>query len=204
MKSKTGRTSAWLLAATLATLAAPTAMAQEGSWMVRVRALNMKLDNGNSPDVPGARVTVNDKTFPEVDFVHQVTKNVSAELVLTYPQKHDVSLQGAKIGTLKHLPPTLLAQYQFAPGQTVNPYVGAGINYTRFMDVKLPSGITTDKDSFGLALQVGVDFEIGKNLYLNLDYKKVNIETDVKVSGAKLTTFKVDPDLISVGIGWRF
>lgn len=172
--------------------------------MVRVRALNMKLDNGNSPEVAGAKVTVNDKTFPEVDFVYRLTKNVSAELVLTYPQKHDVSLQGVKIGTLKHLPPMLLAQYQFAPGQTFNPYVGAGLNYTRFMDAKLPSGITTDKDSFGLALQLGFDVEIGKNLYLNVDYKKVNIEADVKVAGAKLTTFKVDPDLISVGIGWRF
>lgn len=201
MKMKASCLSAVFLAAALA---APTAMAQDGAWMVRVRALNMKLDNGNSPEAPGAKVTVNDKTFPEIDFVYQISKNVSAELVLTYPQKHDVSLQGAKIGTLKHLPPTLLAQYQFAPGQSINPYVGAGINYTRFMDVSLPSGITTDKDSVGFALQVGVDVEIGKNMYLNLDYKKVNIETDVKVAGAKLTTFKVDPDLISIGIGWRF
>jgi outer membrane protein len=72
------------------------------------------------------------------------------------------------------------------------------------MDVNLPSGITTDKESFGFAVQLGFDFEIAKNMYLNVDYKRVNIETDVKVAGAKLTTFKVDPDLISVGIGWRF
>lgn len=201
MKLRTGCMSALMLAAALA---APAAMAQDSPWMVRVRALNMKLDNGNSPAVPGAKVTVNDKTFPEIDVVYQVSKHVSAELVLTYPQKHDVSLHGTQIGTLKHLPPTLLAQYQFAPGQTINPYVGAGVNYTRFMDVNLPFGITVDKDSVGFALQIGVDVEIAKNMYLNLDYKKVNIETDVKVTGTKLTTLKVDPDLISVGIGWRF
>ena len=180
------------------------AIAEETPWQVRVRALRMQVDNGNSPNVSGAKVEINSKTFPEIDFAYNFTRNVSAELVLTYPQKHDVLLEGAKIGTVKHLPPTLLLQYQFHPGEKINPYVGAGLNYTRFMGASLPAGITTDKSSAGYAVQVGADVEIAKNVYLNLDFKRVNIETDVKVSGAKLTTLKVDPNLISVGIGWRF
>ena len=179
-------------------------IAEETPWQVRVRALRMQVDNGNSPNVSGAKVEINSKTFPEIDFAYNFTRNVSAELVLTYPQKHDVLLQGARIGTVKHLPPTLLLQYQFLPGEKINPYVGAGLNYTRFMSASLPAGITTDKSSAGYAVQVGADVEIAKNVYLNLDFKRVNIETDVKVSGAKLTTLKVDPNLISVGIGWRF
>lgn len=194
----------WLFLALMGAGMMQPAIAQENSWMVRARALHMKVDNGNSPQVPGAKVEINDKTFPEIDFAYHFTRNLAAELVLTYPQKHDVKLEGAKIGTIKHLPPALLLQYHFSPGTKVDPYLGAGINYTRFMDASLPSGVTTDKDSFGLALQAGVDFEIAKNVYINLDYKRVNIETDVKVAGAKLTTFKVDPDLISIGIGWRF
>jgi outer membrane protein len=192
-----------ILAFASAAFALP-AMAQEGPWLVRVRALNMQVDNGNSPEVSGAKVEVNNKTFPEVDFSYNITRNISAELILTYPQKHDVKLQGAKIGTLKHLPPTLTLQYQFLPGEKFNPYVGAGLNYTRFMSANLPAGITTDKSSAGFALQVGADIEIAKNTYINLDFKRVNIEADVKVSGAKLTTLKVDPNLISVGMGWRF
>ena len=192
-----------LAALTVASVSAP-ALAEESPWMVRIRALNMQVDNGNSPDVAGAKVTVNDKTFPEVDIAYNFTRNVSAELVLTYPQKHDVLLQGNKIGTIKHLPPALLLQYQFAPGATINPYIGGGINYTRFMSAKLPAGITTDKGSFGPALQIGADLEVARNIYVNLDFKRVKIDTDVKVSGAKLTTLKVDPNLISVGIGWRF
>ena len=172
--------------------------------MMRIRALNMQVDNGNSPNVAGAKVEVNNKTFPEIDFVYNFTNNWAAELVLTYPQRHDVTLQGAKIGTLKHLPPTLTLQYYFAPGAGVNPYVGAGVNYTRFMSVSLPSGISTDKDSFGFAAQVGADFEIAKNTYINLDFKRVKIQSDIKVNGAKLTTLKVDPNLVSIGIGWRF
>ena len=192
-----------LIAATLGSLAS-SAMAQEGTYMMRVRALNMQVDNGNSPNVAGAKVEINNKTFPEIDFVYNFTKNLAAELVLTYPQKHDVKLQGNRIGSLKHLPPTLTLQYYFAPGSSVNPYVGAGINYTRFMSVSLPTGISTDKDSFGFAAQIGVDFEITKNTYINFDFKRVNIEADVKVNGAKLTTLKVDPNLVSIGIGWRF
>jgi outer membrane protein len=180
------------------------AIAEESPWQVRVRILRMQVDNGNSPDVAGTKVEINSKTFPEIDFAYNITRNVSAELVLTYPQKHDVFLQGAKIGTVKHLPPTLLLQYQFLPGEKFNPYLGAGLNYTRFMSANLPAGITTDKSSAGFAVQAGADVEIAKNLYLNLDFKRVKIETDVKVSGAKLTTLKVDPNLISVGIGWRF
>lgn len=203
-KEKVNMKAKWLVVMLAGAAMATPAMAEDSPFMVRVRALRMQVDNGNSPNVAGAKVTINDKTFPEVDFAYNFTKNVSAELVLTYPQKHDVSLQGSKIGTIKHLPPALMLQYQFLPGTTFNPYVGAGLNYTRFMSASLPPGITTDKSSVGFAVQVGADVEIAKNMYLNLDFKRVNIETDVKVAGAKLTTLKVDPNLISVGIGWRF
>jgi outer membrane protein len=186
-----------------ASFAAPV-MAEEGPFMVRVRALHMQVDNGNSPAVAGAKVEINSKTFPEIDFAYNFTRNIAAELVLTYPQKHDVSLQGSHIGSIKHLPPTLLVQYQFLPGQTCNPYIGAGVNYTRFISADLPSGITTSKSSSGFAAQVGVDLAIGKNVYLNFDYKHVQIEADILVAGSKLTTLKVDPNLISVGLGWRF
>lgn len=195
---------ALLAAVTIASTLATPAFAEEGTYMMRVRALNMQVDNGNSPNVTGAKVELNNKTFPEIDFVYNFTKNLAAELVLTYPQKHDVKLQGNNIGSLKHLPPTLTLQYYFAPGNSVNPYVGAGINYTRFMSANLPTGISTDKDSFGPAAQIGIDFEVAKNTYINLDFKRVSIKTDVKVNGAKLTTLKVDPNLVSIGIGWRF
>jgi outer membrane protein len=194
----------WLVLMLASAALSQAAMAEESPWQVRVRALRMQVDNGNSPSVSGARVEINDKTFPEIDVAYNFTRNISAELVLTYPQKHDVLLQGAKIGTIKHLPPALMLQYQFSPGEKINPYVGAGLNYTRFMSASLPAGITTDSSSTGFALQVGADFEVAKNTYVNLDFKRVNIETDIKVAGAKLTTLKVDPNLISIGIGWRF
>ena len=193
-----------LAVAVLCALTSGAAFAQqaESPWLVRVRAVH--LDSANK-DSTGLGLSVNNKTIPEVDISYFFNKNVAAELILTVPQKHDLSssVLGGRIGSLKHLPPSLLAQYHFdAPG--FKPYVGAGVNYTRFSNVNLPAGVDIDRNSWGGALQVGVDIPLSKNLYLNFDVKKVYIKTDVFAGGAKQGTFKVDPVLVGVGLGWRF
>ncbi len=199
-------TSLTLLAAALA---APSLCAEEGPWMVRLRAVALQPANKSdaAPGIPADAIHVSNKTIPDLDFSYFFTPNFSAELVLTVPQEHDVTLSGTKIGTFKHLPPTLTAQWRFLPGGTVNPYVGAGLNLTLISDVKLASGaLDLDKTSVGLAAQAGVDFKVAPNWYLNLDVKYVQIKSDVKVAatGAKVTTVKVDPMLYGLGIGYRF
>lgn len=184
------------------------AMAQETPWMVRARAVYLDPADKSAP-VAGTgaadRITVSNKTIPEVDISYFVTPNIAAELILTYPQKHSVYLDGAKIGTFKHLPPTLSLQYHFAPGADIQPYVGAGVNYTRISGVDLLAGKGgLEKDSFGLSLQAGVDFKLDKNWSINLDVKKVQIRSDVTISGAKASDVKVDPLLIGVGVGYKF
>lgn len=191
-----------LAVAVLCVLTSGAAFAQqaESPWLVRVRAVN--LDSANK-DSTGLGLSINNKTIPEVDITYFFNKNVAAELVLTVPQNHDVRSNGTNIGSLKHLPPSLLLQYHFdAPG--FKPYVGAGVNYTRFSSVNLPAGVSIDRNSWGGALQVGVDIPLSKNLSLNFDVKKVYIKTDVFAGGAKAGTFKVDPVLVGVGLGWRF
>ena len=195
------------LAALSLALAAPMAMAQDsGDWVLRARALNLQSAN---KDTTGLNLSVNDKTFPEVDIAYFLTPNVAVELVLTYPQKHDIRSNGNKIGTLKHLPPTLLAQWHFPMGG-FRPYVGAGLNLTLFSDVKFDPAIqaalspSIKNRSTGAAVQVGVDVPMGGGWLLNVDVKKVQIKTDVFSFGAKAGTFKVDPTLLSVGFGKRF
>lgn len=191
-----------LAVAVLCAMTSGAAFAQqaESPWLVRVRAVH--LDSANK-DSTGLGLSVNNKTIPEVDITYFFNKNVAAELILTVPQKHDLRSNGTNIGSLKHLPPSLLVQYHFdAPG--FKPYVGAGVNYTRFSSVNLPAGVDIDRNSWGGALQVGVDIPLSKNLSLNFDVKKVYIKTDVFAGGAKAGTFKVDPVLVGVGLGWRF
>lgn len=194
-----------IAAAVLGMLVAGSAVAQtkaEGPWQVRVRAVHLNSDNGDST---GLGLSINNKWIPEVDISYFFTPNIAAELILTYPQKHDLRAGGAQIGTLRHLPPTLLAQYHFNPNGPIRPYVGAGINYTRFSSVHLPAGVSIDRHSFGGALQLGVDIPLPyKGLSLNLDLKKVWIGTDVKLAGSKIGSFDVDPVLFGIGLGWRF
>lgn len=194
-----------IAAAVLGLAMATPAFAQataQGPWQVRVRALH--LDSANK-DSTGLGLSINDKSMPEIDISYFFTPNIAAELVLTVPQKHDLRAGGTQIGTLRHLPPTLTAQYHFAPNGAIRPYVGAGINYTRFSSVHLPAGVGIDRNSFGGALQLGVDIPLPyKNLILNFDVKKVYIKTDVSAGGAKIGSFKVDPVLFGIGLGWRF
>jgi len=181
--------------------------AQEGPWMVRLRAVALQpADKSDAaPGIPADAIHVSSKTIPEVDFSYFFTKNLAAELVLTVPQEHDVTLAGTKIGTFKELPPTLTAQWHFRPGQTVDPYVGLGLNLTLISDVKLANGaLDLDKSSVGPAAQAGVDFKVAKQCFINLDVKYVQIRSDVKAGGTKVTTVKVDPMLYGVGVGYRF
>ncbi len=195
-----------IVAAVLSTLLSGASFAQqvkEGSWMVRARAVHLDSTNGDST---GLGLSVNNKFIPEVDVSYFFNKNMAVELVLTVPQKHTLrsSVVGGDIGTLKHLPPTLLAQYHF-DANGFKPYVGAGINYTHFSSVNLQvPGADIDRNSWGPALQVGVDIPLSGNMYLNFDLKKVYIRTDVSLAGVNKGTFKIDPMLAGVGLGWRF
>jgi outer membrane protein len=202
----------------VAALAVPaTADAQErpdeGQFMVRARLLYMVPSNQSSGvpalGVPRDQIHVSQKVFPEIDFSYFITPNFAAELVLTYPQEHDVKIAGAKAGTVQHLPPTLLAQYHFTDLGRVKPYVGAGINLTLFMNDHLSAAglpLKMEKVSVGPALQVGADVRIQGGWYANLDIKKVWIDSDVKLKGAgtKVAHTDIDPWLFSVGIGYRF
>ena len=191
----------------LAGVAVP-ALAQESPWLVRVRAVYINpADKSDPVGGTGAsdRLHVSDKWIPEVDISYFLTPNWAAELVLTYPQKHDVTLDGQRIGSFKHLPPTLLAQYHFLPGAQIDPYVGAGINYTLISKVDILNGAgRLEHDSVGGALQAGVDFRIDSKWSVNLDVKKVQIRSDVDINGVRASRVRIDPVLFGAGVGYRF
>jgi len=202
-----------LLATIAATLLLPAAAtAAEGAFMVRLRALYLtpadKSDAIPSLSVPADAITVSKKLIPDVDVSYFFTPNLATELVLTYPQQHDVKLSGTKIGTFSHLPPTLTLQWHFLPDQLVNPYLGAGVNLTLItaQDINVPGvgELTLSKSSVGFAAQVGADVKIVDGWYANVDVKWVQIGVDVKAGGQKVSAVKVDPWLFGAGVGYRF
>lgn len=204
-------------AATLVSALPAQAQAKDvGNWLVRARAVH--LESANKDDT-GASLTINDKWLPEVDISYFFSPNFAAELILTYPQKQTVSMNGANIGSFKHLPPTLTAQYHITGMAGFRPYVGAGINYTNLSSVKFDPAVEAalatalgvpsvdldlKRNSYGLALQAGVDVPLSGGWVLNADVKKVQIGTKVLVNGTSIGKFKVDPVLFGIGIGKRF
>ena len=187
------------------------AAAQETPWALRVGVLDLqpanKSDAGGPLSLPADDLHVNSKAFPEFDVFYTFTPNIVAELVLTYPQKQEVTLGGADIGSFKHLPPSLVAQYHFLPGQQLDPYVGAGVNLTWISSVHLLNGAADlKKISVGAALDIGCDVNLDKRWFVNADVKYITpLQTDVSVAGlGKVTTAKLDPFLYGVGVGYRF
>ena len=106
-----------LLAATGMGAASVAQAQEEGKWMVRARAVYLDSANHGSTDLGGGTDQLNlrmdNRWVPEIDISYFFTPNIAAELILTYPQKQHVHSDLGKVGTFKHLPPTLTLQYHF-------------------------------------------------------------------------------------------
>ncbi len=197
--------------AALAALSAGAVQAQESPWMVRARAVYLSWDNGNADGLQNAgvgTVSADKRWIPEVDISYFITKNIAAELVLTYPQ--DVDIKTAALGGIGHvqaLPPSLLLQYHFTDLGAFKPYVGLGLNYTIFTKDSFNTAlgkVSVDGSSWGLAAQVGMDYAIDKKWSINLDAKYIQMDTDVKLGGTKIGKLDLNPITYGVGIGYRF
>jgi outer membrane protein len=185
-----------------ASLAALPAAAQDTKWMARVRAIDVEPNASSSL----AGLNVEGQWTGELDFTYFFTKNIAAELILA-TTKHEVTLNGASLGNVWVLPPTLLLQYHFTDLGAFKPYVGGGLNLTWFYDVNLnagPAKLTVDNTSVGGALQAGLDYEIAKNWVLNADVKYIWMSTDVYAGGGTLTNLKINPWVYGIGVGYRF
>lgn len=205
-----------------ATFAPMLAQAEAGDWVVRVRAAHVspsedsKLDTTTSVFGAGAKLVVDTNTIPELDISYYFTKNIAVELILALGTRHDVSISGgtyagARLGSVNLLPPTLTAQWHFNPDQTIDPYVGAGVNYTRTFDRNLNLGaipIKIDRNMLGFVAQAGVDVNLKDGWLINADVKYVTMNTDVEANlGAgfvKIDDLDINPWVFGIGIGKKF
>lgn len=195
-------------------LATVVSLPAASPWSVRLRATYLQtVDKSDAFSALGINfaadaVSVSDRLIPEIDLAYAFTDTLSAELVLTIPQEHSVSLAGVgKLGTFKHLPPTLLMQYRALPGAAIRPYVGIGVNFTLIWDDDLvvagvPLGL--EGNSTGLALQAGVDWTINERWAFNLDIKRANLRSGVYAGSARLTEARLDPWLYAAGLRYEF
>ncbi len=214
------------LAAGAAADAAKVAMADHTGFMVRLRGVVVAPNDDSTAialdgaPVAGSSVTVDDDPIPELDITYKWAPNWGVELILG-TSNHTVTAQGT-LGTLGDvidtdvLPPTLTLQYHFNPIGKFRPYVGIGVNYTLFFnsDVEGPlnaPGADVDLDSsWGVAGQVGFDFDITDKWFVNFDFKYIDLNTTATFDGTILNPVRatvdvdIDPIVVGGGIGYRF
>lgn len=204
-----------ILASALALVASPALAQSAGSWTVGIGAHNVapKSDNGTLTATPlgNLKMDVGNNARPTVTAEYFVRDNLGIEVLAALPFQHDIAVAGVgKVGSTKHLPPTVSLQYHFGQGK-LRPFVGLGLNYTTFFSTKTEgpiAGTNLDlSDSWGLAGHVGIDFKIGEKGALRIDYRTIDIDTKVKLNGANLgsrNTVNIDPSVYGIAYVFAF
>ena len=187
----------------------PAQAIQAGDMFMRFTLTNVNPndDSTDFSDAAGVAPEVDDNTQLGVTFVYMYDNNIGIEVLAATPFTHDISVGGDVVGETKHLPPTVSAQYYFNPQSNVRPYVGLGLNYTTFFSSSTIDGLGGDldlDDSFGLAAQVGVDYDIDEKWFLSADIRYINIETTATVDAVGSSDVDINPTVISIGAGFRF
>ena len=191
------------------------AQAEENPWMLRVRAVDLLFQNGQSGGtgtVQALNVKAKNQGIPEFDISYFFTKNIAAELVLTWPQQVNITYGpgNANAGKITALPPSLLVQYHFTELGAFKPYVGVGVNYTIFGNRQnfpaLGNSVTVNQSSVGVVGQIGMDYMFDKNWGMNVDLKYATMSTDVKTvaGGTNLGTLTLNPWMPAVGVTYKF
>jgi len=200
-------------------VAAPAVQAYEaGDFIGRVGAATVAPDASSDPITnvaADARVDVDNDTQLGLTLSYMLTDQIGLGVLAATPFSHDIKGAGAlasagKVAETKHLPPTVTLQYFPMPsGSKLQPYVGAGVNYTVFFDEETAGALAgTDielDDSFGLAAEAGVDYMITENVGVNAAIWYIDIDTEAKIQAANQTVdVEIDPLVYMVGVSYKF
>lgn len=175
-------------------------------------------------------VSVDDNTQLGLNFVYFYDNNWAIEVLAATPFTHDVTIHdsqgiseglfganvdGATLGEVTHLPPTISALYYFDTASNFKPYVGVGVNYTIFFDEEFKSAPESlgfndlELDgSFGFSAQVGADYHIDEKWHVNASVRYIDINTEANfkigdsIKGS--SDIDVDPMVFSLMLGYKF
>ncbi|MBU2180036.1 MAG: outer membrane beta-barrel protein [Gammaproteobacteria bacterium] len=174
-------------------------------------------------------VGVNNNTQLGLTIDYKIDNNWTMELIAATPFSHDITVKGSAIdgldiGNTKHLPPTLLAQYHFDLGDSkFDPFVGLGLNFTKFFDSSASGALKSTlqalnvatandnvdlklKDSWGLAVQAGVNYQLDQHWGFHFMVSKMDIDTvgEVRLNGTTIQSVdvQIDPLVMMVGVRW--
>lgn len=190
----------------------------------------LKLEGTNLEDLglglPRSNASVDSSTQIGLTIVYMVNSNWGIELLAASPFKHDIQTEGLdlKAASTKQLPPTLSLQYYpMSESSRFQPYLGLGLNYTIFFDEKVDgeldgaidtlNGTVTGEtkldlsSSFGLAAELGFNYEINDTWLINASIWYADIDTtatfDAPGLGDITTDVQIDPWVFMFSIGYK-
>lgn len=202
---------------------------EAGDFIVRAGAAQVDPNDDsdalavNGAVLPGTEAEVDDDTQLGLTFTYMLTNHIGIGLLAATPFDHDLEadLGGLKVdaGSTKHLPPTVTLQYfPMDTASKFQPYVGVGVNYTKFFDEDVDSeleatlGLTGGDleidDSWGWSAQVGFDYQIDEHWLINASIWYIDLETEAKFKFDQPvvieTDVDIDPMVYMIAVGYKF
>lgn len=186
-----------------ALLAVTVAPVQAGNLDVSLGLVNVIPDI----DSPVVGADAGNEINPIANITYYLNDNLALNTAAGIT-RHTFTAGGATLGKASMAPFHLMLQYHFMPKSAFSPYLGAGIHHTVFFDKSGPVFDTLRKfpaDTGGV-LQLGFDYAINKNYFINFDVKKFYLKTDVLPGGggAKIESITLDPLLVGLAVGRHF
>ncbi len=182
-----------------------TAQAQESpEWILRAGVHPIQPKPRNH-----AQLQAGDGAAVAIAATYMATERWGMEVFAALPVKHDVTLRDTgKVAEVRQLPATMSLQYHFFdPNGRIRGYIGAGLNYTTFLDESTTGAFTgTDlqlDSSLGPAAQIGLDFDLGRAWFVGIEARWFDIDTPAHLNGAHLGTLEIDPYAVGMSIGRR-
>jgi outer membrane protein len=214
------------LAAAMTLAGAASAQQTAGTWLgtLGVNKITPKVESGDvsAPAMPNTKTDVGSDTQPRFTIGYMITDNVSAELDLGLPYKHDLEGAGAiqgtgKLATAEVLPPTAFIQYRFLPANSMfRPYVGLGLTRAMFQKERGSGQLTavlnpggpgaTFKldDKWAASYQIGGTVKINEKWFVDASVIKTKLKTTAHYSTGQVQDVRLDPLAVNISIGYAF
>lgn len=189
---------------------------QAGDFFMRAGSATVRPTGGSDNVLGLGEFDVSNNTQLGLTLTYMATDNIGIELLAATPFRHKVGLAATgTLATVHQLPPTLMAQWYFMGNNSQwQPYAGVGVNYTVFYDNDFnqtgrDAGLSnlSVKNSWGVAGQVGLDYQLTPDWMLNASLWYMDINTKVgfdSAAGHQSIDTHINPFVFFFGAGYRF
>lgn len=193
---------------------------QAGDVIVRAGGVFVSA-HSESTSVTSPKINLNVKDNAQLGLTgtYMFTDNIGLELLAATPFSHKIEagvpakdLNLGTVAKVKQLPPSLYVQYYFLDKDAGSrPYIGAGLNYTRFFNAKSLNPLVTNlevrKHSFAPIVNAGIDIKLTDRVYLNTAMWYTHIKTKAKFDALKQRNeveLRLNPFVFFAGVAYTF